>query len=347
MVWIRTARSSGNSIGFIKLYDGTIGLDVQVVIDDQTDLGQDDIKTITTGTTGACLFIEGKVVPSLGKEQAVEIQAIKVKVVGTTDSSSFPLVKGKMSLPYLRDIAHMRPRSRIIQAATRVRNCLAYATHTFFQQQGYQYIHTPLITASDCEGAGEMFQVTTILDSNGKLKHTTKEGNADFEKDFLKKAFLTVSGQLNAEIYATAMSSVYTFGPTFRAENSNTSRHLAEFWMIEPEIAFCDLEEDMRIAEAYIKFTIRAALEQCNHDIDYLQTFEKEEIKNREKMAIEAARKAKIEAKNKKKNSNQNHTEDTKISSNTSKKSPAPQQSQPQPQQEEEGKETTTTQKSS
>jgi len=206
---------------------------------------------------------------------------------------------------FLRSVGHLRPRTQLINAVTKVRNALAFATHLYFQNKGYLYIHTPLITCSDCEGAGEMFQITTLL-SHAKDKidaiPKTKEGNVDYTDDFFKKpAFLTVSGQLNGEIYACALGSIYTFGPTFRAENSFTARHLAEFWMIEPEIAFADIYENMDIAEHYVRFVLKYTLEKCGSELEYLETYEKEEMMRRKKEEEEAAKLEEKEKEKKKK----------------------------------------------
>lgn len=270
--WVRTARISGKNLGFIKLTDGTTASDLQVVV--TSNLG--NFQEITTGSTGASLFVIGKVVPSRGKEQKVEIQAFSVQILGECDPTTFPLAKKAHSLEFLRSIQHLRPRARVMASSSRVRNALAFATHTFFQKRGFQYVHTPIVTDSDCEGAGEMFQVTTLIDSKTNTMTSTSTGQADYSKDFFKKpTFLTVSGQLNVEAFACALSNVYTFGPTFRAENSNTSRHLAEFWMIEPEIAFADLEENMNVAEDYLKFCLQTTIEKCQGDIEYLEDFER------------------------------------------------------------------------
>jgi len=219
--------------------------------------------------TGSAIAVRGVVVESQGKNQTVEVQADDVEVIGVADAS-FPLQKKRHTFEYLRSIAHLRPRTNAIGAVARVRSVLAQATHSFFESQGFLYLHSPVITASDCEGAGEMFRVTTLPtagDDNPKAKVTNTD---DF---FGKEAFLTVSGQLSAETYACALSDVYTFGPTFRAENSNTSRHLAEFWMIEPEMAFADLKDDMDNAEAFVKFVVTRALERCKSDLVFFDKF--------------------------------------------------------------------------
>ena len=261
--WIRSVRDQ-KSFSFIDLNDGSTLSGLQVLFksdrpDYETSLADLQI--------GAAVQVTGHLVQSPGGKQAVEIDAEKVDVVGKSDAESFPLQKKRHSFEFLRTIAHLRPRTNTLGAVTRVRNTLAFATHEFFQSRGFLYIHTPIITASDCEGAGELFRVST-LDPDKSPK--TKEGKVDFSQDFFQKpAYLTVSGQLNAEIYAMAHSDVYTFGPTFRAENSNTTRHLAEFWMIEPEMAFATLKEDMELAESYLKFTIKALLERNLEDVEF------------------------------------------------------------------------------
>lgn len=294
--WIRDQRLAGkDKFAFLKLYDGSGPGELQVVVDSEIP-GFDEVKS---GSTGASTFIIGEILASQGKGQAVELKATAVTVLGACPADSFPLAKkAAISLENLRKIGHLRPRSAVIGAVTRVRNALSFATHTYFQGLGYINCQTPLITASDCEGGGDMFQVTTLLTHEGEIAHKLKDSQrADFSKDFFKKpAYLTVSGQLNAEIYATALSSVYTFGPTFRAEDSHTSRHLAEFWMIEPEIAFADLEENMDVAEGFLKFTIQTALEKCPDDLAFLEEFEKKQEAERTKAQADekkAAAKAK------------------------------------------------------
>jgi asparaginyl-tRNA synthetase len=231
------------------------------------------------GGTGASVSVTGRVVKSPAKGQAIELLVTGVVVVGgVSDPSVYPLAKKKHTLEYLRDIQHLRPRTNTLGAVTRVRNACANATHAFFQERGFLYIHTPIITAADCEGAGEMFGVTTLMPAapKGDLPRT-KEGAVDWKKDFFARpTMLTVSGQLQVEAFACAMSDVYTFGPTFRAENSHTSRHLAEFWMIEPEIAFATLAEDMALAEDYLKFATQWVLDHCGEDLRFFEeTFEK------------------------------------------------------------------------
>ena len=245
--WVRTKRE-GKGITFLELNDGSSLQGLQIVVPQTIDEYETLIKQITTG---ASIEVSGTLVESLGKGQRVEMQAMAIAVFGTADPETYPLQKKRHSIEFLRTIAHLRPRTNMFGAVFRVRNACAFAIHKFFQERGFLWVHTPIVTASDCEGAGEMFAVTTF-DLN-KVAVTGKP--VDFSQDFFgKPAFLTVSGQLEAEIMATAFSNVYTFGPTFRAENSNTSRHLAEFWMIEPEVAFCDLEGDADLAEDFLKY---------------------------------------------------------------------------------------------
>ena len=344
--WVRTVRAQ-KDISFVAINDGSSLSGIQAVI---TADGCEGSQLVADGElhTGAAVIVEGVVVESPGGKQKVEVKAESVKVLGTADPSTYPLQKKRHTLEFLRGIAHLRPRTNTIGAVTRVRNQLAYATHTFFQQHGFQYVNTPIVTASDCEGAGEQFQVTTLLNAVDaaasaeasvpvagsaedvaaakaaaaeqgatvkalkdakKAGDATKEevdaavaklldlkaaaealenpstpaaaakevprdgeGKVDYTQDFFgKPSYLTVSGQLNAEIYATAMRDVYTFGPTFRAENSNTSRHLAEFWMVEPELAFADLQDDMDCAEAYLKHCLLHVLEHCDEDLEFFE----------------------------------------------------------------------------
>ena len=342
--WVRTVRAQ-KDLSFIEVNDGSSLSGIQAVVNGDVP-GREHLDAGDI-TTGAAVVIKGTVVESPGGKQAVEVAVESIKLIGGADASNFPLQKKRHTLEYLRSIAHLRPRTNTIGAVTRVRNQLAYATHTFFQQHGFQYVNTPIVTASDCEGAGEQFQVTTLI--NGidgpsvasaqsnvaseaditaakaaaaeqgvvvkTLKDAKKEGKAtkeevdeavaellalkakaeslenspaaaaaggdiprdaagavDYGKDFFgKPSYLTVSGQLNAEIYACAMRDVYTFGPTFRAENSNTSRHLAEFWMVEPELAFADLQDDMDCAEAYLKHCLTHVLEHCDEDLEFFE----------------------------------------------------------------------------
>lgn len=260
--WIRTARVQ-KTFTFVEVNDGSRLSNMQVVVDESLEGYQELIEKLDTG---AAISVTGEVVESPGKGQSVEIKAQSVEVVGSCDPETYPLQKKRHSFEFLRSIAHLRPRSNSLGAVTRVRNALAFATHRFFQDQGFLYINTPIITASDCEGAGELFRVTTLEPGSEQAK--------DVENDFFKRAaYLTVSGQLEGEIYACAMSDIYTFGPTFRAENSNTSRHLAEFWMIEPEMAFADIHDDMDNAEAYIKYVVSYVLEHCQEDLTLFDKF--------------------------------------------------------------------------
>ena len=261
--WVRTKRGNKN-VAFIALNDGSCMRNIQVVVDLQK-ISEESLKPITTG---ACLRVDGRLVASLGAGQGVEVQAEKIEIYGTADPESYPLQKKGHSLEFLRDIAYLRPRTNTFGAVLRIRHAMAFAIHKFFHERGFYYLHTPLITASDCEGAGEMFQVTT-LDLNNVPK--TEQGEVDFSQDFFGKACnLTVSGQLEGELGALSMGQIYTFGPTFRAENSNTPRHLAEFWMIEPEAAFYELEDNMEMAEEFLKYLINYALENCREDLEFM-----------------------------------------------------------------------------
>ena len=265
--WVRTKRD-GKNVCFIALNDGSCMSNLQVVVDKEN--GSVPAETLARCGTGAALTVTGKLLPSEGGGQEAELRADSVTVLGDT-SEAYPLQKKHHSVEFLREIAHLRARTNTFAAVARIRSAMSYAIHTFFQQNGFFYVHTPIITANDCEGAGQMFQVTT-LDLDAVAKKALPEG-IDYSQDFFgKKANLTVSGQLSAETYACALSRVYTFGPTFRAENSNTTRHLAEFWMIEPEIAFCDLEGNMEIAEAFIKFILKYVLENCREDMEFFDT---------------------------------------------------------------------------
>jgi asparaginyl-tRNA synthetase len=269
--WGKTLREAGaGAFAFLELNDGSTFTGLQVVI--TRDVTEGFAAALDSGGVGASFSVDGTVVKSPAKGQDIEIKATKVEVYGTIpDPAKYPMSKKRHTLEHLREHAHLRPRSNIHGAAMRVRNAMAYATHQFFQTRGFLYIHTPLITESDCEGAGEMFSVTTLLSKHpdGKLP-TTAEGAIDYSKDFFDRAaFLSVSGQLNVETHCCALADVYTFGPTFRAENSNTSRHLAEFWMVEPEIAFADLNDNINLAEDYIKYCVQYALDHCLEDIEF------------------------------------------------------------------------------
>ncbi len=262
MGWVRTFRNNQ----FIALNDGSTNSNLQVVL----ELGKFDETLLKRITTGAALKVSGILVPSLGKGQKVELKAQMVEVLGDSDAEKFPLQPKKHSLEFLREIAHLRFRTNTFGAVFRVRHSLAYAIHEFFNKKGFVYLHSPIITASDAEGAGETFHVTAF-DLENPLKN--EDGSINYKEDFFGKATnLTVSGQLEAELAALALGDVYTFGPTFRAENSNTARHLAEFWMIEPEMAFSDLEDDMNLAEEFIKYIIKYALENNREDLDFLAT---------------------------------------------------------------------------
>ena len=259
--WVRTVRNQ-KTFAFIEINDGSTLSNFQVVAN--ADLPGYE-KIINQLSTGVSVSVLGTLKESPGQNQELEIQAKEIAIVGACDPESYPLQKKRHSFEFLRSIAHLRPRTNTLGAVTRVRNALAFATHRFFQERGFLYIHTPMITASDCEGAGKMFGVTT-LDLENVPKQ--KDGKVDFSQDFFgQRAYLTVSGQLNGEIYACSMSDIYTFGPTFRAENSNTSRHLAEFWMIEPEMAFADINDNMDCAEAYLKYVLKDVLENCPEDM--------------------------------------------------------------------------------
>ncbi|MDE1190696.1 MAG: asparagine--tRNA ligase [Arachidicoccus sp.] len=270
MGWVRTFRNNQ----FIALNDGSTNNNLQIVV----ELGLADEATLKRITTGASIKATGVLVESLGKGQKVELKATAIEILGDCDPEKYPLQPKKHSLEFLREIAHLRFRTNTFGAVFRVRHALAFAVHQFFNQKGFVYLHTPIITASDAEGAGEMFQVTTL-----PLNNLPKQSNGtiDFSDDFFGKATnLTVSGQLEGELGATAFSEIYTFGPTFRAENSNTARHLAEFWMIEPEMAFNDLEDNMNLAEEFIKYIIGYALKNNSEDIEFLDARLKEEEKS-------------------------------------------------------------------
>ena len=258
--WVRTRRGS-KSVNFIALNDGSTIKNIQVVAD-VADFDEELLKQITTG---ACLSVDGKLVKSIGGGQNVEVQATKIEVLGTC-GEDFPMQKKGQSFEYMRKYAHLRLRTNTFGSVFRIRHNMAIAIHKYFHEHGFYYFHTPIITASDCEGAGEMFQVTTL-----DLNRTGKDGEVAYDKDFFgKKTNLTVSGQLEGELGATALGAIYTFGPTFRAENSNTPRHLAEFWMIEPEVAFMDKNELMDLEEDFIKYCVHWALDNCKDDLEFL-----------------------------------------------------------------------------
>ncbi|GAB4250651.1 MAG: asparagine--tRNA ligase [Vicingaceae bacterium] len=272
--WVRTKRESKNVV-FIALNDGSTIKNVQIV----ADTNDFDEHLFTKINTGASISVLGKVVESIGKGQSVEIQANNIEVLGIADPEEYPLQPKKHSLEFLREIAHLRFRTNTFGAVNRIRHHLIFAIHKFFNDNGFYNIHTPIITGSDAEGAGEMFRVTTL-----DLAHLPKneDGSINFKEDFFgKETNLTVSGQLEAELAALALSKVYTFGPTFRAENSNTTRHLAEFWMIEPEVAFADLNDNMDLAEALLKYCIKYILENCKDDLEFLSKRQQDEEKSK------------------------------------------------------------------
>jgi len=275
--WVRTRRDSKQGFSFIEVNDGSTMAGLQVVVDSSVPGYQETIKDVTTG---ASIAVEGELKESPGKEQRIELHARTLRLLGTADAEKYPLQKKRHSFEFLREIAHLRPRTNTFGAMARVRNAVCAAIHDFFQSRGFLYIQTPIITTSDCEGAGAMFQVTT-LDIARLMQKGTPPVNADaasppastgpdYTQDFFgKKASLTVSGQLEAEIFATSVGDCYTFGPTFRAENSNTTRHLAEFWMVEPEMPFYELTDNMELAEAFIKHVIHAVKERCPDDLKF------------------------------------------------------------------------------
>lgn len=272
--WVRTKRESKNAI-FIALNDGSTIHNIQAV----AEPGQFSAELLMTVTTGSCLKVTGQLIASLGSGQTVEVKITDIEVYGTADPEQYPLQPKKHSLEFLREIAHLRPRTNTFSAILRIRHALAFAVHQYFNEKSFFYLHTPVITASDAEGAGEMFRVTT-LDLNNLPR--TEEGAINFKEDFFgREANLTVSGQLEGELGAMALSKIYTFGPTFRAENSNTTRHLAEFWMIEPEMAFFELEDNMDLAEDFVKKVITYALVNCKDDLNFLQNRLAEEEKNK------------------------------------------------------------------
>ena len=262
--WVRTKRETKATI-FLELNDGSCLANLQCVFDlsENGDMLRDKMNVVSTG---ASVSVGGTIVKSPSSEQAIELKADSVEVIGEAPPVSYPLQKKAHSLEFLREIAHLRPRTNTFGAVARMRNQMAYAIHSFFQERGFYYIHTPIITGSDCEGAGEMFQVSTIdMEALAKSRE-----EVDYTKDFFgKRTYLSVSGQLNLETYCMALGNVYTFGPTFRAENSNTTRHLAEFWMVEPEIAFAELDDNMALAEDFIKYILSWALEHCDEDIHF------------------------------------------------------------------------------
>jgi asparaginyl-tRNA synthetase len=260
MGWVRTFRNNQ----FIAINDGSCMGNLQIVV----DFNHTDDALLKRITTGAAISVKGTVVESVGKGQRVDIKATAIEILGDSDPEKYPLQPKKHSLEFLREIAHLRFRTNTFNAIFKVRHALAFAIHQFYNERGFVYMHTPIITASDAEGAGEMFRVTTLdLDNPPR----TEDGKVDFSEDFFARSTnLTVSGQLEGELAAMAFGQIYTFGPTFRAENSNTTRHLAEFWMVEPEVAFADLEDNMQLAEDMLKYVIQYALDHCKEEIDFL-----------------------------------------------------------------------------
>ena len=262
--WVRTVRTSKGGFSFLAMNDGSCMANIQVIADKELANYESEIVHLTSGCS---LVVSGKLVESPAKGQRVEVHAEEVCLVGTSDANSYPIQPKRHTFEFLRTQAHLRPRTNTFGAVARVRNAVCHAIHEFFQSHGFLYVHTPLITASDCEGAGQMFRVTTL---DTEAPDRGEDGAVDFSKDFFARpTFLTVSGQLEAETYACALGNVYTFGPTFRAENSNTPRHLAEFWMVEPEMAFCDLAGDADLAEAFLKHIFAAVLERCGEDMEF------------------------------------------------------------------------------
>jgi asparaginyl-tRNA synthetase len=272
--WVRTRRGN-KQVNFIALNDGSTIKSVQVVVD-LAQFSEDVLKLVTTG---ACLSVNGLLVESPGQGQQTEIHAKEIEILGAADPTTYPLQKKGHTLEYLREIAHLRPRTNTFGAIFRIRHHMSMAIHTFFHERGFFYFHTPIITASDCEGAGQMFQVTTL---NLYDLKKDEQGSIDYTNDFYgRQASLTVSGQLEGELGAMALGAIYTFGPTFRAENSNTPRHLSEFWMIEPEVAFNEIEENMQLAEDFIKYCVRWALDHCKDDLDFLASMYDKELIDR------------------------------------------------------------------
>lgn len=278
--WVRTKRGNKN-VCFIALNDGSTINNIQIVLD-VAAYSEEVLKQVTTG---ACLKVTGTLVESMGSGQPVEIQGKEVEIYGTADPDSYPLQKKGHTLEFLREIAHLRPRTNTFGAVLRIRHAMAYAIHKYFNDNGFCYLHTPIVTGSDCEGAGEMFNVTTL-----DLQNIPKDecGAVDYKQDFFgKHCNLTVSGQLEGELGAMALGQIYTFGPTFRAENSNTPRHLAEFWMVEPEVAFFEIDDNMDLAEDFLKYLTKYALEHCIDDIEFLAKMYDEELVERLKFVVE------------------------------------------------------------
>ncbi len=277
--WVRTKRGN-KKINFIALNDGSVIHHIQVVAE-VANFPEEVLKRVTTGS---CIAVKGILVESQGQGQSVEIQATAIEVYGVADSESYPLQKKEHSLEFFREIAHLRPRTNTFGAVLRIRHAMSFAIHKYFNDHGFFYLHAPIITGSDAEGAGAMFRVTTLDDKNPPL---LPDGHVDYSQDFFgKETKLTVSGQLEAELGAMALSLVYTFGPTFRAENSNTPRHLAEFWMIEPEMAFYDIYDDMDLAEDFLKYLMQYALDHCHDDLEFLNNKYDNELIDRLKQVI-------------------------------------------------------------
>ena len=274
--WVRTKRGNKN-VAFIALNDGSTINSIQIVADPNS-FDEDLMRDITTG---ACIYVKGKLTESMGKGQSVEIQAEVIELYGTADPNEYPLQKKGHSLEFLREIAHLRPRTNTFGAIFRVRHALAFAVNNYFNDRGFVYLHTPIVTGSDAEGAGEMFRVSTLDPINPPL---TEDGQVDYSQDFFgKETNLTVSGQLEGELGALALSEIYTFGPTFRAENSNTPRHLAEFWMVEPEMAFYEIKENQDLAEDFLKYLIQYTLDNCRDDLEFFnKMYDKELIERLE-----------------------------------------------------------------
>ncbi len=279
--WVRTKRGNKN-VAFIALNDGSCAANIQIVVDLATFTDEEVLKSVTTG---ACVRVDGELVASQGAGQGVEVMAHSIELYGAADPDTYPLQKKGHSLEFLRDIAHLRPRTNTFGAVLRIRHAMAFAIHQYFNNRKFYYLHTPIITGSDCEGAGQMFNVSTLDMSNPPR---TEEGRVDYSQDFFgKPCNLTVSGQLEGELGAMALGQIYTFGPTFRAENSNTPRHLAEFWMIEPEMAFYELEDNMDLAEDFLKYLIKYALENCTEDLEFMNKMWDKELIERLKFVVE------------------------------------------------------------
>jgi len=280
--WVRSRRGNKH-VQFIALNDGSCQSTIQVVV----DLQKIDADLLSAITTGACIRATGLLAESPARGQSIEIQAQELEVYGSADPETYPLQKKGHSLEFLREIAHLRPRTNTFGAVLRIRNTMTFAIHRFFQQRDFVCLHTPVITGSDCEGAGEMFRVTTLAPKDPPLND---EGSIDFSQDFFgRETALTVSGQLEGELGAMALGEIYTFGPTFRAENSNTARHLAEFWMVEPEMAFYELNENMNLAEEFLKFLVQTALDECLDDLEFLSKYYDAELLERLRSTLDCA----------------------------------------------------------